>query len=56
MICPNGNGFCNCEVTTRRLCTISPPKPSIEDIERLAGDVSLALSALMAAIKAYGEG
>ena len=30
-------------------------KPTLADIERLAGDVSLALSALMAAIRAYGR-
>ena len=30
------------------------PKPSIAEIERLAGDVSLALSALLAAVRKLG--
>ena len=30
-------------------------KPTLAEIERLAGDVSLALSALMAAIRLYGR-
>ena len=33
----------------------SPLPPTLAEIERLAGDVSLALSALMAAIQKYGR-
>ena len=66
MICPQTNGNCLC--ANAASCVLagsvgfydgvlatSPPPPTLAEIERLAGDVSLALSALMAAIRLYGR-
>ena len=60
MICPSDGVLCVCD-RPDGLCPfefekpISPPPPTLAEIERLAGDVSLALSALMAAIRLYGR-
>ena len=53
MICPIDKIECGCRELTGD-CK-KPPKPSIAEIERLAGDVSLALSALLAAVRKLGE-
>ena len=58
MICPQTKAECahNCSawmISCKE--AVKPPPPTLEEIERLAGDVSLALSALMAAIRAYGR-
>lgn len=55
MICPHDNSECfsvRCDANKSCVYPVnSPPKPTIAEIERLAGDVSMALSTLLAAVK-----
>ena len=56
MICPQTKAECAAKYCLRRkVCWDekfpAPPPPTLAEIERLAGDVSLALSALLAAVR-----
>lgn len=71
MICPLEGHECQCDIEGVWICppckVPAPPKPTMEYIERLVdaygvahfkthGDVGEARAALLAAIRAYGEG